>query len=147
MKIFYLFWLLSFPAFAQTADEVAVHQVVDRLFAGMKAADTTVVRSVFLPTTIFQTVRKNRQTGVVSIENEAVSEFVKSIGTQKPGALDEQLTGYTAHIDSDLATVWTPYTFVYNGQPRHCGANAFTLIRTATGWKIQYLIDTRRKCL
>lgn len=145
MKIFCLFWLLSFPAFAQT-DEAAVHQVVDRLFAGMKAADTTAVRSVFLPTTIFQTVRKDRQTGVVSIENGAVSEFVKSIGTQKPGALDEQLTGYTAHIDSDLATVWTPYTFVYNGQPRHCGANAFTLIRTATGWKIQYLIDTRRAC-
>jgi hypothetical protein len=142
--------LLTTPALAQTPaqnrDETAVRQVIDQLFAGMKAADTTQLRAVFLPGTVFQTVRKDRKSGAVSVRNESVSEFITSVGGQKPGALDEQLTGCTIHIDSDLATAWTPYTFFYNGQSRHCGANAFTLVRTATGWKIQYLIDTRRPC-
>jgi len=45
-----------------------------------------------------------------------------------------------------LATAFTPYQFYYNGKQNHCGANAFTLVRIDGAWKIQSIIDTRRKC-
>jgi len=41
--------------------------------------------------------------------------------------------------------VWTPYQFYYKEQYSHQGANSFQLVKGVDGWKIQYLIDTRRK--
>ena len=48
-------------------------------------------------------------------------------------------------IDADLATVWTPYQFYYQEKFSHCGVNTFTLVRQKGEWKINYIIDTRRK--
>ncbi len=48
-------------------------------------------------------------------------------------------------IDADLAVVWTPYKFFVGKKFSHCGVNSFQLIKLNGNWKIQYLIDTRRK--
>jgi len=48
-------------------------------------------------------------------------------------------------IDGPLAIVWTPYKFYFNGKFSHCGVNSFQLVRFNGVWKIQYLIDTRRR--
>jgi Putative lumazine-binding len=151
MKKFLFLLLLTTPALAQTptpanADEVAVRQTIDQLSAGMKAADTTMIRSVFTPTIVSNTIVKNPNTGMVVVRAGTVPELLKAVAQQKPGALDERLTGYTIHIDGDMAMAWVPYTFYYNGQQVHCGIDAFALVRTANGWKIQYLMDTRRAC-
>jgi len=82
----------------------------------------------------------------VSVKEDPIASFITSVGKAKAGALDERLSGMDVKIDDDLATVWTPYSFYYNGQQSHCGANAFTLVRIAGDWKIQNIIDTRRKC-
>jgi len=44
-----------------------------------------------------------------------------------------------------MATVWAPYKFYYKGTFSHCGVDMFQLVRMKGGWKIVYLIDTRRK--
>ena len=61
------------------------------------------------------------------------------------GDLDERLTAIDIRIDGDMATAWTPYKFYYKGNFSHCGVNALQLIKTAAGWKIWSIIDTRRK--
>jgi len=48
-------------------------------------------------------------------------------------------------IDGNLASVWTPYEFYFKGQFSHCGVNSFQLVKSNNEWKIQYIIDTRRK--
>ncbi len=58
---------------------------------------------------------------------------------------DERLLDYKIEVDGNLAHVWTPYEFWYNGSFSHCGANSFTLAKTDEGWKIIHLIDSRRK--
>jgi hypothetical protein len=58
---------------------------------------------------------------------------------------DERLLGYNVQIDGSIAHVWTPYEFWFNDTFSHCGANAFTLVKTDTGWKIIHIIDSRRK--
>ncbi|WP_238584548.1 hypothetical protein [Chryseobacterium sp. Leaf180] len=61
------------------------------------------------------------------------------------GKIDEQIEFSSIQIDGDLASVFTPYQFYYEGKLAHCGANSFQLVRKNGIWKIQYLIDTRRK--
>jgi hypothetical protein len=135
----------SAPVFAQTSpDEAAVRAPISQLFAGMKTSDSVAVLSAFMPGATLQSV-ENKQ-GVVSVRNEVITNFARSISRAPKGALDERLTSTTIHIDGDLATAWTPYEFYYNGQRRHCGANAFTLVRQQGVWKIQAIIDTRRAC-
>ena len=133
------------PVLAQApTDEAAVRTYVTQLFAGTKTNDSVAVLSAFLPGATLQTV-ENKQ-GTVSVRNELIANFARSVGKAPTGALDERIISTTVHIDGDLAMVWTPYEFYYNGQRRHCGANAFTLVRQNRVWKIQAIIDTRRAC-
>lgn len=136
--------LLAAPALAQTADETAAKAVITQMFDGMKRADSTALKSLFLPGARLQSV-VNKQ-GEVSVSDQGIDRFITSVGKAKAGALDERLSGMEVKVDGDLATVWTPYSFYYNGQQSHCGANAFTLVRMSGAWKIQHIIDTRRKC-
>ncbi len=138
-------FLIAAPAFAQTPDETAVKATITRMFEGMSKADSTLLKPLFAPDARLQTVQ-NKQ-GTVSVKENPIAGFIASIGKAKAGALDERLSGMDIKIDGDLATAWTPYSFYYNGQQSHCGANAFTLVRMAGDWKIQSIIDTRRKCL
>lgn len=136
--------VMALSAPAQTPDETAVKATITRLFEGMSNADSTRLKPLFAPGARLQTVQ-NKQ-GNVSVKEDSIGGFITSVGKAKAGALDERLSGMTINIDGDLATAWTPYSFYYNGQQSHCGANAFTLVRIASDWKILNIIDTRRKC-
>ena len=136
--------LLAMPALAQSGDEAAVKATITQLFDGMKKADSTMLKSVFLPEAKLQTVL-NKQDDV-SVRDQAIEKFISSVGKAKAGALDERLSGMDIKIDGELATAWTPYSFYYNDQVSHCGVNAFTLVKISGNWKIQNIIDTRRKC-
>lgn len=145
MKILLLF-LACLPAFAQSnrSDEAAIQTTINGLFDGMKKADSTVLKPLFTPTARLQTV-VNKQ-GDVSVKDDAIALFITSVGKAPVGALDERLSGMDIKIDGDLATAWTPYVFFYNGQQRHCGVNAFTLVKMGGKWGIHTIIDTRRAC-
>lgn len=128
---------------AQTAED-SVKAVVNQLFEGMKTANAGLVKSAFADSAILQTIARNRE-GNTIIRNEVVSAFADFVGKQQPGVADERIQFETIKIDGPLAIVWTPYKFYYKGQFSHCGANSFQLVRLQGTWKIQYLIDTRRK--
>lgn len=136
--------LLTAPVFAQSTDETAVRAAIDQMFTGMRKSDTTLVKSVFAPAASLQSVAKNKE-GAVSVRQESIPGFITSIGKQTAGDLDERLTGYEIKVDAELAIAWTPYTFYYKGQKSHCGVNVFTLVKINGSWKIQSIIDTRRR--
>ena len=137
--------VLVFTGFshAQSAED-SVKSVVNKLFEGMKNADADLVKSVFADSLVFQTISRNKE-GSLIVRNEDPGDFIAFIQKQQIGAADERITFETIRIDGPLASVWTPYHFYFNGQFSHCGVNSFQLIRFKDGWKIQYLIDTRRK--
>ncbi|MBD2751472.1 nuclear transport factor 2 family protein [Spirosoma validum] len=142
MKLLLLL-LACLPAFAQPSDEAAVKTTINQLFQGMQKADSTVLKTLFMPGARLQTVI-NKQ-GDVSVRDEAISMFINSIGKAKAGTLDERLSGMDIKIDGELATAWTPYVFYFQNKKSHCGVNAFTLVKVGESWKIQTIIDTRRK--
>jgi hypothetical protein len=67
------------------------------------------------------------------------------IATPTSDKYDERIKFEAIHAEKSLASVWTPYSFYINGKRSHCGTNSFQLVKMADGWKIQYIIDTRRK--
>ena len=58
---------------------------------------------------------------------------------------EEKILGYSVQVDGNMAHVWTPYEFWFNGDFSHCGVNSFQLFHDNGTWKIIYLIDTRRR--
>ncbi|MHA8081542.1 nuclear transport factor 2 family protein [Aquirufa regiilacus] len=127
----------------QTHEKQAVHQVIRNMFIAMQTGDTALFRSCFAPKVIFQTiVTKENQTQVKSEDFEA---FIKNLTKYPKGALDERIKFKGVHQDGTLASVWTPYQFYYQGKFSHGGVNSFQLVKLGNAWKIQYLIDTRRK--
>jgi hypothetical protein len=130
-------------AFAQTADD-SVKTVINNLFMAMKNADAALLKTVFADSAILQTITKNKASETI-IRNEQISEFIDFVSKQPKGGADEQISFGSIKIDGDLASVWTPYKFYYNGNFSHCGVNSFQLVRVKSEWKIQFLIDTRRK--
>lgn len=127
----------------QTHEKQEVQQVIRNMFIAMQTGDTALFRSCFAPKVIFQTiVTKENQTQVKSEDFEA---FLKSLTKYPKGALDERIKFKGVHQDGTLASVWTPYQFYYQGKFSHGGVNSFQLVKIGDDWKIQYLIDTRRK--
>ena len=124
-------------------DSVEVAQIIHNMFTAMKTSDTNLLKTCFSNNAVFQTiVTKN---GTTDVRNEFVQDFINSVGKQPVGSLDKRIKIDTVLIDSTLASVWTPYQFYFKGQYSHQGVNSFQLVRHTEGWKIQYLIDTRRK--
>ena len=127
---------------AQSAED-SVKAVVNNLFRAMKNSDGVLLKSVFADSAILQTIET--KTGKTMVKNEAVAGFIESISKLPVGAADEQVIFDMVKIDAALASVWTPYKFYFNGKFSHCGVNSFQLLRLNNEWKIQYLIDTRRR--
>ncbi len=145
-----LFQILSISLFcsvgvlAQSAEEAAVKVPIQQLFDGMKKSDSTLVRQSLMPGARLESIAKTKS-GEVTVRSDSFEGFLKSIGKATPGDLDERLSAVDIRIDGEMATAWTPYKFYYKGNFSHCGVNAFQLVKTATGWKILSIIDTRRK--
>ena len=128
---------------AQTAED-SVKIVINRLFEAMKNGDAALLKSTFADSAILQTITRNKE-GNTIVQNEDVAEFINFVSKQPKGAADERITYDLVKIDGSLAIAWTPYKFYFNGTFSHCGVNSFQLVRFNNGWKIQYLIDTRRR--
>jgi hypothetical protein len=135
--------LTHFASFGQTTED-SVKAAVNKLFEGMKNSDGNTVKGAFADSAILQTIGRTKE-GQTIIRTDAVSSFVEQVGKAPKGALDERITFETIKIDGPLAIAWTPYKFYYNGNISHCGVNSFQLVRINGQWKIQYLIDTRRR--
>jgi hypothetical protein len=128
---------------AQSSED-SVKAVVNQLFSAMKGANAAMLKEAFADSAVLQTIRR-KQDGTFFVQNEKVSDFVEQIGKAKKDSLDERITFETIKIDGPLAIVWTPYKFYYAGNFSHCGVNSFQLVRINGRWKIQFLIDTRRR--
>jgi hypothetical protein len=128
---------------AQTAAD-SIKMVIDEMFAGMKEGDTVKVKSCFTETAFLQTFSRSKE-GVVSITTDRVSDFCKAIASIPKGAADERVVYKDIKIDGAMASVWTPFKLYFNGAFYTCGVNAIQMARLNGQWKIQYIIDTRRK--
>lgn len=147
--------LLSFVLFAFCPDllaqkhkpenqDKAIKTVINRFFEGMEKGDTVLLKSTCTSTMVLQTYMADKE-GNMQVYTEDFADFVAMVGSPGTDQYDERIRFEAVHAEKSLASVWTPYSFYINGKRSHCGTNSFQLVKTGEGWKIQYIIDTRRK--
>jgi hypothetical protein len=128
---------------AQSAED-SIKATINGLFTAMQRADGAGAVASFADSAVMQTISRAKD-GSILVKTDKVAEFGAQIGAAPKGSLDERISFDVIKVDGPLAIVWTPYQFYYNGTFSHCGVNSFQMLRTANGWKIQYIIDTRRR--
>jgi hypothetical protein len=132
------------PLHAQTDDEAAVRAVVVGLFDAMRAGDGDGVRARFTSDGRLQTAAPVPEGGAV-LRETPVERFAASVESPRDEVWDERVDAWEVRVDGPLASVVTDYSFFVGERFSHCGINAFQLLRTAEGWKIFQLTDTRRR--
>ena len=134
--------LLTATAAAQSPDEKAALAAVERLFEGMRTADTVMVRSVFAEGARFAMI--SARTTPAAVSYQTIDGWVRGIGNSAR-RWDEVIYDVQVRVDGNIAQIWAPYTFYLDKAVRHCGVDAIELLRDATGWKITQLSDTQRR--
>jgi hypothetical protein len=135
--------LSTAKAFCQ-ADKDDIKKAINTMFDAMRKGDSTLLKSVFADGMVLQGLKPNTD-GSYALENEKPAGFLKAVGTPHKEIYDERITFGNIKVDGPLASVWTPYKFYVGQTFSHCGIDFFQLMKTPTGWKIIYIVDTRRK--
>lgn len=122
--------------------ESAIEILITDFFSAMKAKEIPVIQEAFHPDAVMHTTLAENGFAVLGHAN--VVDFLTRVGTSQ-AVLNEEILSVEIRIDGNMAHAWTPYQFYVDGEFSHCGVNSFQFIRTADGWKIVHIIDTRRK--
>ena len=131
--------LLSQSAWASHhQNDESIMQPIHALFDGMREGDGDKVRSAFAEQAIFYRAHQTLRAG------SSVEEFAAAVEAEREHIWDEKIWDIKVHVDDKLASVWTQFAFYLGDTFSHCGANSFQLYRFDEGWKIIYLVDTRR---
>jgi hypothetical protein len=125
-----------------SADSLEVRAVIDVLFDGMRAGDSSAVRTALHPKARFMTTLV--RDGVPVLHDGGVQGFVEAVGRPHDEIWDERIWNVSIHIDGLLASAWMDYAFFLGSEFSHCGVNAFQFFKAADGWKVIQITDTRR---
>ncbi|GAA4330893.1 nuclear transport factor 2 family protein [Flaviaesturariibacter amylovorans] len=134
----------AIPNEASRSAEDSVKIPIQRFFDGMRRSDTAMIRSSLAPNAVLQTIRMTK-TGETRVTTDPVDSVLVGIAKPHTDVYDERITYDGIKIDGPMATAWTPYQFYVGEKFSHCGVNSFQLVRYSGEWKIQYIIDTRRR--
>lgn len=141
-----LFLVSTLALHAQSVEQKkAIKETIDVFFKALHTGDATLMETVLHKDLSVQTTRDNQE-GKNLLFTESREKLLQNIQSKKPqDKYFEKLLSYDIKIDGNLASVWTPYEFYYNGNFSHCGANSFQLFDDNGSWKIIYLVDMRRR--
>jgi len=127
-------------AYAQSVKK-EVLQIAQEALNAIEQGDTTAFRAVFMPNAMIYTVRE-RDGQPVSASRSPFTETFRASTKIKERMKDE---GVEVQVHGNIAQVWAPYNLWINDTFSHCGIDVFTLIKTASGWRIAALSYTIEK--
>lgn len=139
LSLIFLCFNIGKAQFPQT-ERPAVLAVIDSFFVALNSGDSAAIAKTLAPNASLRSLEKGK------INTTPIGTFIMAIG-MKPRRNEWKEVTWTkqVHIDGELATVWTDYSFFLDGNLSHCGANHFLLTKDATkGWLIHDIMDTRR---
>ncbi len=144
--VIFLFLLANVSIYGQDMDEnTQIKKVIETFFEGLHNGDSTKISGTLHKSLKIQTTTTTKE-GKKVLKTEKVKAFLTSIANKNPDHVYfEKLLSYDIKIDGNLASVWTPYEFYFNGKFSHCGANSFQLFNNNGKWEIIYLVDMRRR--
>lgn len=136
---------LTLTSQERTAKEKDIKKVIATFFDGLHKGDSTIMKTTLHKDIKIQTTATNKK-GEKTLKTETKSDLLTSVANKKEAHIyHEKLLSFDIKIDGNLASVWTPYEFYFNGNFSHCGANSFQLFNNNGKWEIIYLVDMRRR--
>jgi hypothetical protein len=142
--LFFLTFALSvFTAKSQTTED-SVKAAVNGMFEAMNNSDTAMLRTAFGDSALLQTFGYNKA-GKPVVVTETVSSFAKQVSQFPKGEINEKIEFETIKIDGNMAMVWAPFKLYLKGKFYSCGVNCIQLAKLNGVWKVQYILDTRRR--
>lgn len=147
LLIFFIFLVKLLNAQTTNPEAEAIKKTVNTVFEGMKKCDSAMVKSVFVPGAVLQTIRNSKDGLSGTVTGDRMEPWLKAIAQPKAAdqVWDEKMNFDQILIDGNLAQVWGSYTFHIGTKFSHCGTDNLTLVKHPDGWKIVYLIDTSRR--
>ncbi|MGQ0703441.1 MAG: nuclear transport factor 2 family protein [Gemmatimonadales bacterium] len=136
------FLFTAAPLAAQDESQ-AVMATVQQLFDGMRSQDTAKMRAVLHPDA--RLITTGIRDGAPVVSTVSPDRWLAGVAGATVAILDERLRNTVVYVEGGLASVWTDYTLYIGERLSHCGVDAFHLVRTAEGWRIIDLADTRRR--
>lgn len=144
MKQIILLVMLAVLAFRSNAqdEQKAVLSVINEFFTHLESQDTTAFRNLHV---------ENSKFYIVAERNDTVRTFSRDVTGfkfNKKEILKERMRNndVKVNVHGRVATVWAPYDIWVNETFSHCGIDAFTLVKSADGWKIAscaYTVETK----
>ena len=134
----------SVPGTGGSDHEAMIRMQVDRLFAAMRAADTTMLQGLFIPDARLITAGADER-NPAPYSSTPIHQFIASVGRMQPGVINEVIFNTEVKVDGALANVWSDYVLYANGNFIHCGVDVFELVQVDGKWLITTIHDTRRK--
>ncbi len=117
----------------------SVLKTVQRFFDAMASRDTVMAQEAMLVDgTSFSTTQTPDGPRVSGFSHR---EYLDGLATGTDQWF-EQMWDAEVRVRGTIATVWTPYEFRINGGLSHCGVDAFSLVKTQTGWRIASVVYT-----
>lgn len=136
-------WLtaVASPVRAQS-DEAAALAVVKKVFDGMRARDTALMRSLFAPGG--RLIAIDDRSGTPTMRALEPDVWLSGVARGTGPGPDERIFDPVVQVDDNIAQVWTYYELWVGPRLNHCGYDAFFLVKLGTEWKIGQVGDTRR---
>ena len=143
---FLILFIFSNTIIAQEKqEEIPIKTVIKTFFKGLHKGDSAIISNTLHKEIKIQTTSTNKE-GEQILQTDSKIKLLTSIANKKPEHIYlEKLLSFDIKIDGNLASVWTPYEFYFNGKFSHCGANSFQLFNNNGKWEIIFLVDIRRR--
>lgn len=146
MKMLLIITTLLITAGSLPAQSVGRSQIlrpVHQVFRAMAAGDSSLLAESFHPDVRLTTVAIDPSgSSGISLES-SIKPFQTAIVKAGPGVFYEPIHHIRISRQGPYAEVWARYDFYLRGKFHHCGVDSFQLVKTASGWKIIQLTDTR----
>ncbi len=117
--------------------------VVEALFDGMRAKDADAMAELFADGARLVTTGEG-QDGAPRIAVQEISGWLDAVRGAE-AYLDERIWDPVVQVSDRLATVWVKYALYVDERFSHCGVDAFSLVKSAAGWRVIQVVDTRRR--
>jgi hypothetical protein len=126
------------PDSTLTPEQQAVFAPFQALLDSVAQHDHELGRKQLLPGGTATLIRDGKP---LQLHFDAFIDRLPTTGTVK---LEEVIHDPIVHIDDDIAVIWAPYTFTFDGKTHHCGTNIVSMIRRDGRWLISGVADNSR---
>lgn len=129
------------PAVAQDTSNAQVLAAVDALLGGLNTKDSAAIAAV--STSDGTLVSHRTKDGKDAVRIRTFADDLSGIAKEK-GQLREVYWDPSVLVQGNIAVVWAPYSFDYDGKRTHCGIDVFNLMKIDGAWKvtgIQYTVE------